>query len=245
MNSHNPKKASSQVSWSLLMEGVTSARVDLHRLHILLDRAQALVDNSVAKEHLWQVAGDLILGIPAKLESVENSLDRTAYAMTKMGEEFLRGRLPLEDRLRVDEGVKSLPPTEKESIQARVARRFLHADYDGRPQTPSAEFHFFDGPKNREVREFAVSKAITNESGVASRAVKEMDNSKDTVKSAVKDAQNTPPTTDKILEKPGAKDFSTLNRYLVETEQPGNKGVPNGREDIPKHPILKTRSTAK
>lgn len=236
MNSRPPKEASSHVSWSLLMEGVATARVDLHRLRLLLDRAQTLVDTSADKEQLWRVAGDLILGIPTKVHEIEVALDRTSYAMALMGEDFLRGRIPLDDRSRVEEGIKPHPMTQKESVlAAKVAGRYL----DNKKVAPSAEDHFFDGPKNREVREFAISGAISNFPDSAAVASRHMDLSESKVKEAVKDSKNAPPEPLEIRKAPGGKDFSTLNRYIVETEQPGNKGVPEGRDEIPKHPILK------
>lgn len=219
------------------MEGVSTARVDLHRLRLLLDRAQAIVDASPHKEQLWQSAGDLIMGIPSKLHDLELSLDRTSYAMVMMGESFLRGRIPLQDRNRVDEGMKAHPMVQKESLVARVARRHLASQV-----APSAESHFFDGPRNREVREFALSSAITNLPDAAGVAIRYMDNADETPRQSIRDSKNAPPPPLKIREAPGGADFSTLNRYLVETDQPGNEGVPEGRDDIPKHPILKTKN---
>lgn len=236
---HRSKTSSSQVSWALLTEGVTKSRVEVHRLKLLLDRALILVDQFEAKEHLWQVAGDIIQGVPERLAQTELALDRTAYALVLMGEDFLRGRLPLDDRRVVDDGIKTTPLVEKESLASRVARRHLA----GEGVAPSAEFHFFDGPKNREVREFALSKALTNYPSEAAVAVRHMDNTDTTPGKAKKDAEDTPPTPLVIEKKPGGKQFSTLNRYLIETEQPGVSGVPEGRGDIPKHPILKTRSS--
>lgn len=218
------------------MEGVSTARVDLHRLRLLLDRASAMIENSPQKEQLWQAAGDLIMGIPSKLHDLEVSLDRTSYAMVMMGENFLRGRIPLQDRTRVDDGMKSHPMVQKESLVARVARRHLASG------APSAESHFFDGPRNREVREFALSSAITNLPDAAGVAIRYMDNADETPRQSIRDSKNAPPPPLKIREAPGGESFSTLNRYLVETEQPGNEGVPKGRDDIPKHPILKTKN---
>ena len=98
----------------------------MHRLRLMLDRALELVETSEEKDHLWQVAGDLIIGFPERLTEVERSLDRTAYALVVMGEEFLRGRLPIEDRYVVDESMKVHPYSSdkrtKESLPSRVAK---------------------------------------------------------------------------------------------------------------------------
>ena len=227
------RNASSAVAWSLLTEGVTGARVDAHRLRILVTRALALVESSKAKEHLWQVAGDLIQGVPERLTSLETSLDRTQYALTVMGGDFLRGRMSLGDRTRVDDGVKSTPRADKESMSSRVARRYLAS-----MESLSDEGHFFSTPRNREVREFALSKSLTNLPSEASVAVKYMDNATISRSQAVRDSKDGPPDPLKIRKGPGGKQFSTLNRYVVETEQPNTRGLPKGREDLVMHPKL-------
>jgi hypothetical protein len=222
-----------------LTEGVTKARVEIHRLRLLLDRANSLVEQSDEKERLWQLAGDLLLGIPERVKEAELALDRTSYALSLMGEDFLRGRLPLEDRNTVDEGAQPHPMAPKESSESRVARRFLKTE----PVAPSAEGHFFDAPKSREVREFACSEAITNLPESAATAVRQMENAEVGPGKARQKARKAPPPPSVIDKKPGGKDFSTLNRYLVETEEPGVRGVPQGREEIPKMtpPVRKSK----
>ena len=101
------RSASSQAAWALLTEGVAEARVHTHRIRHLTDRAQALVEESPQREHVYQVAGDIIVGLPKRLDELERVLDCTSYALSKMGEDFLRGRIPIEDRTKVEEAVKS------------------------------------------------------------------------------------------------------------------------------------------
>jgi hypothetical protein len=122
------KKSSSQASWAVIMEGVSSSRVEAHRIRHLISRVQKLIDNSSEKEHLYQVAGDIIVSLPQKLNKLENSLDRTSYALSIMGQDFLRGRLPLSDRNQVQESIESAVRMKKESSR-RVAYRFL-CDYE-------------------------------------------------------------------------------------------------------------------
>ena len=100
------KKSSSQSSWALLASSVSQARVESHRIRHLVNRGQKVVENSVAKDHLYEVAGDLILGIPDRLSHLERVLDRTSYALSIMGEEFFRGRLSIDDKEMVDQAVK-------------------------------------------------------------------------------------------------------------------------------------------
>lgn len=100
------KSASSQAAWALLTEGVASARVEAHRLKHLINRGLKLVGESDHKEHLHQIAGDLIVALPRRLERLEIDLDRTSLALAKMGEGFLESRLPLSDKTEVDEAVE-------------------------------------------------------------------------------------------------------------------------------------------
>lgn len=196
----------------------------------------ALVEASSNKDHLWQVAGDLIQGFPERLSELERNLDRTSYALVVMGEDFLRGRISLDDRYEVDESTKTHPyagPRDKtEMLAARVAGRHMLSQFNG--VAPSGEHHFFDNPKKRETREFAQSKALSNEVATAVKSVKEMDNPDKTVSKARSEANKAPPTPTEIKREPGGKQFSTLNRHVIVTEQPKVKGVPVSREDLPK-----------
>lgn len=100
------RQASSQAAWALITEGVTAARIEAHRLRHLLTRAQKLVEQSDCREHLFQVAGDIITGAPTRLTSLETTLDKTALALAKMGEVFLEARLPLSEKTEVEEAVE-------------------------------------------------------------------------------------------------------------------------------------------
>jgi len=236
----DPRTASSQVSWSLLTEGVTQARLETHRLRLMIDRAMTLVETSPFKEHLWQVAGDLIQGFPQRLSDIERALDRTSYALVVMGEDFLRGRIPADDRYVVDEATKTHPyaaPRQKgEAMAERVARRFMLAQWGSiKGVAPTAENYFHDNPRKRETRQFAEAEALSNDPPVAVKAVKDMDNPSDSVSQAKAEAKAAPPTPNDIKKKPGGKQFSTLNRYIVVTEQPGVRGVPTHRDELPKH----------
>ena len=101
------KTASSQAAWALLIEGVARARLEAHRMRHLTDRSLRLVEDSEHKEHLYQIAGDIIISLPKRLEEMEIALDRTSLALSKMGEEFLEARLPLSEKVMVDEAVEA------------------------------------------------------------------------------------------------------------------------------------------
>lgn len=120
------KKAGSQATWALLTEGVTRSRLESHRLRHMVNRALQIVENSPAKEHIYQRAGDIIEGIPERLDQIDIALDRTSLALAKMGEDFLDARLPISDKRLVEEAVSSAfgKPKQKESVSERIARKY-------------------------------------------------------------------------------------------------------------------------
>ena len=124
------KKSSSQASWSILSEGVSSARVEAYRLRHLVNRAMAIIEQSVAKDHLYQVAGDIIMGVPSRLDRIEQTLDRTSYALAKMGDAHLKQRLPIHDREMVEESIEraDLLNPSFSKMSSNVAQRFLDTD---------------------------------------------------------------------------------------------------------------------
>lgn len=99
------KHASSQAAWALLTQGVTSARLNAHRLQHMVGRVSRLVDESDHKDHLHQMAGDVILAAPSTLNDLIRDLDRTGLVLSKMGEKFLSARLPLTDKAMVEDAV--------------------------------------------------------------------------------------------------------------------------------------------
>lgn len=123
------KESSSQAAWALITDGVVSSRIEAHRLRHLVNRGLKLVDQSEEKEHIYQVAGDLILAVPKRLDLLEGLLDRTSYALTIMGKDFLRSRLPIHDRNMVDEAIESSPSfsgmrSKQSMLVQRVAQRW-------------------------------------------------------------------------------------------------------------------------
>lgn len=97
---------------------------------------------------------------------------------------------------------------------------------------PSEESKFFDNPVKKNVREFALSKAITNEPDVAINALVEDSLDKD-YRQMEKEVSQTPPTPSEVIEGPGGKEFSSLNQFIVQTEE-DVKGVPESYDELPK-----------
>lgn len=116
------KKASSQAAWALLTCGVSESRVLAHRIRHLTDRLQELA-NSDQSEIIYQLLGDVVDGLPLQVNSLERTLDKTSYALSKMGQDFLKGRISFSDRTHVDEAVKSTHGFTKGTSVRRVANR--------------------------------------------------------------------------------------------------------------------------
>ena len=122
------KKSSSQASWSLLAEGVSSSRVETHNLRSFFEQMKSSIDSHESeeiKEEIYSLCGDNLSSIPRTLEKIERSLDRTNYALITMGKDFYRQRLPHEDREKVDMASK-YNPTPKGMIK-RVATLYIEA----------------------------------------------------------------------------------------------------------------------
>ena len=120
----NEKTASSQAAWALLTEGVSASRLEVHRIQHMVARVMKLVESSEEKDHLYQVAGDVIEGLPKRLNSLEIALDRTGFALSKMGIEFLESRLPLSEKTLVEETLEAASAQHRHSA-SRVAARYL------------------------------------------------------------------------------------------------------------------------
>jgi DNA-binding ferritin-like protein len=84
---------------------------------------------------------------------------------------------------------------------------------------PSAESDFRPNPRKEEVEQFADSGAISNDPEIAAEAAAP-DKLNLSEAQEVADAKKAPPTPTEIDEMPGADAVSTLNRYVVESEDP-------------------------
>lgn len=130
---NQPKKslkkiAENQMEWEVVTEGVTAVRLEVHRLHQMVNRGLKVVEVSGKEDECFEAAGDLIVSIPEKIKEIERLLDRTAYALTKMGEENLRNRLPASDRNFVEEtskGISFLDPDQPRVAAQKLATAYL------------------------------------------------------------------------------------------------------------------------
>ena len=130
------KKASSQASWSILSEGVSSSRVESHivRTHVM-QMIEAIKEHPKLAEEIYKRCGDNFEAIPKHLSKLERSLDRTNYALITMGSEWYRQRLTHEDREMVDMASKYNPTpfpsaNKQSSIEGVAKMRFEDFIFD-------------------------------------------------------------------------------------------------------------------
>ena len=97
---------------------------------------------------------------------------------------------------------------------------------------PSAEGHFRPNPRKREVHEFARSNAVSNVDSVVFEAVKDRPGQ---IPDAMKNLSNAPPTPEEITELPDGDLLSTLNRYLVDHENPMQRWAREVRGSVSLH----------
>lgn len=90
----------------------------------------------------------------------------------------------------------------------------------GSQQDVDASDIFYKDPSKVEVQQFAESNAITNDESTFKNTLTE-DRGHDSSLSVEKaEFSESPPTPNEILELPGAKELSTLNRFVIESEDP-------------------------
>lgn len=92
------------------MNGIAEARVQAHRLRHMVNRLISMCRDPRYGEILNQLVGDIAQASPHQLDMIETALDRASYAMSIMGEDFLKGRLPLEDLTEVQEATEGSRP---------------------------------------------------------------------------------------------------------------------------------------
>lgn len=124
----NSKKASSQASWSILAQGVSSSRVHTHIVRSHFERISSSIDDSPYSDEIYRLIGDSINGIESELKKLERDLDRTNYALIEMGSKFYRQRLTHEDREMVDFASKYVPTPHGESIK-KVSLEYLKKNH--------------------------------------------------------------------------------------------------------------------
>jgi hypothetical protein len=131
----------------------------------MVNRLLVLVEASEKRDHLYEVAGDIIVDFPRHLQHLERHLDRLNYALASVGQKQYRDRIPLTDRYKVDyamqearfplvsdEGQSPFPPTKPKTVAQRVAQRYAmqrEADLSPPLGVPGGPCHVMQRIENR------------------------------------------------------------------------------------------------
>lgn len=76
-----------------LMEELTDARLRCDQLKGFVDKAVRLISKSTHRDHFYEVAGDVIYGLPDALFRLDKALDATALAASRLDYEELKQSL--------------------------------------------------------------------------------------------------------------------------------------------------------
>ncbi len=117
------EKSASDATWALLAEGVADARLCVHGVGQMLTKFSKVCQNQQHKELLAKLFGDLIQALPESIQKAERALDRTGYALSKIGEDHIKERLSLEDRAKVEQGLQSMPHARRKAL---LVERYLN-----------------------------------------------------------------------------------------------------------------------
>ena len=125
-------------------------------------------------------------------------------------------------------GAEALPGVKHAGLSAAWGKTLEERHASG---APTAEGAFYKDPRKSEVREFAETKAISNDPKIVEQAAPELDVPES---KAIQEAEAAPPTPVEIAKEPGGGAVSTLNRYVVETEDPAAEpaAIENQKERV-------------
>jgi hypothetical protein len=91
-----------------LQEELTDARLRCDQLKKLIDRAVRLISQSTHRDHFYEVAGDLLYGVPDTLFRLDKALDATALAASRLDYEELKQQLKPEKVEELEEALKDV-----------------------------------------------------------------------------------------------------------------------------------------
>lgn len=92
------------------------------------------------------------------------------------------------------------------------------------------EDYFFVDPRKVEVQEFAQSNAVSNDPSTFENTLKEDRGHQTPLKVEVQEFEESPLTPNEVLELPGSEELSTLNRFVVDAEDPALEPAINMNE---------------
>lgn len=161
---------------------------------------------------------DLIGYFYALHDALEKDFSYTAQQINAMdAADLKKSTARLSDALaRTDAGADGA--VERAMDNAPAAYKQLSRMSDGKLASTD-EGYFYKAPNQRAVLEFAKSNAISNDVAIAEKASKE-DHLDIPEAQAVAEAKEAPPLPTEIAKEPGAAAVSTLNQYVIKSEDP-------------------------
>ncbi len=103
------RKESGQIDLSVLQAGVSKTRISTHRLRQFLHSVLQQVEDSKAKEHIYSVAGDAIIGVPSLLDDIDRELNNLSYTLASMTRRDLKKQISSTDLQTLDQAIKNIP----------------------------------------------------------------------------------------------------------------------------------------
>lgn len=120
MSSSNKKIGSNKEV--LLVSNTSDAILELQSLKELLFRAQELVENSKEKEHLFEVAGDIINEVPESLERLEYLLDKILFTLNVSLKKETSPKISPADKDKIEKAFKK---KHLKDLSKKVAKKYL------------------------------------------------------------------------------------------------------------------------
>lgn len=114
-----------------LMEELTDARLRCDQLKGFVDKAVRLISKSTHRDHFYEVAGDVIYGLPDALFRLDKALDATALAASRLDYEELKQSLKPE---KVEELERVLKDVRIRHIDRRSPSIQPHSPFNPPPQ---------------------------------------------------------------------------------------------------------------
>ncbi len=78
-------------------------------MHQLLSKAVKAIESSEEKEKIYQLMGDVLVDLPSRIQHLERCLDEVSYTLCLLGEDFLKDRLNMSSKARIDTAVEGAP----------------------------------------------------------------------------------------------------------------------------------------
>lgn len=108
---------------TFVQEELSDARLRAEELKVAIQKALDIIEESSAKDHLYEVAGHLITDIPIKLLKLTKALDATAYAINGLDSQELKYSIRRDKLDALDQIL--------EEVRVKIPRRSILDKFEG------------------------------------------------------------------------------------------------------------------